>query len=62
MNQDLPEKKAMVQVPGVKVEVGRDDTWETIGMIAVLVLVIYAGVKAINFVFDKMANRNSLWK
>ena len=62
MEQDLPEKKATVKVPGVEVIVDPKDTWETIGMIAVLVLVIYAGVKAINFVFDKITKRNSLWK
>ena len=61
MNQDLPEKKAMVEVPGIKVEVTKDDTWETIGMIAVLVLAIYAGIKAINYAFDKIKKQNSLF-
>lgn len=39
---------ATVEVPGVKVEVTKDDTWETVGMIAALVLVIYLGIKLIN--------------
>ena len=40
--------KATVEVPGVKVEITQDDTWETVGMIVVVVLAIYLGVKLIN--------------
>ena len=40
--------KAIVEVPGVKVEVTKDDTWETVGMIVVAVLAIYLGIKLIN--------------
>lgn len=46
--QDLPPKGALVKVPGAEFHVDKDDTWETIGMIVVLVLVIYAGIKIIN--------------
>lgn len=41
-------KKAIVEVPGIKVEVTKDDTWETVGMIVVLVLAVYLGIKIIN--------------
>lgn len=51
--QDLPEKKASVEVPGLKVQVTKDDSWETVGMILVLVLGVYAGIKIINSLFDK---------
>lgn len=40
--------KAIVEVPGVKVEVTESDTWETVGMIVVAVLAIYLGIKLIN--------------
>ena len=62
MEQDLPPKLAKVEVPGIKVEVTKDDNWETIGMIAVLIIVVYAGIKAVNHIFDRYRNRNSLWK
>ena len=58
MAEELPEKHARVEVTGLKVEITKDDSWETVGMIVVLVLVIYAGIKVINRVFD----RHSLWK
>ena len=58
--EDLPEKKATVELPGVKVEVTKDDSWETVSMIVVAVLVIYAGIKVINKFFDN--KNNSLWK
>lgn len=51
--QDLPEKKASVKVPGMEVVITRDDNWETVGMILVLVLGIYAGIKLINSLFNK---------
>lgn len=41
-------KKVVVEVPGVKAEVNKDDNWTTIGMIVVLVLSIYLGIKLIN--------------
>lgn len=61
--QDLPEKHAKVEVPGLKVEVTRDDNWESVGMILVLVLGIYAGIKALNRFFDKTEKKkkNSLF-
>lgn len=40
--------KALLEVPGVKVEVTKDDTWETVGMIVVIVLAVYLGIKLIN--------------
>ena len=45
---DLPKKGATIEVAGVKAEVTKDDNWETIGMIVVLVLVVYLGIKLIN--------------
>ena len=51
--QDLPDKKASVEVPGIKVVVNKDDNWETIGMILVLVLGVYAGIKVINKIFKE---------
>lgn len=41
-------KKVVVEVPGVKAEVTKDDNWETISMIVILVLAIYLGIKIIN--------------
>ena len=49
--QDLPDKKASVEVPGVKVVVDKNDNWETVAMILVLVLGVYAGIKLINKFF-----------
>jgi hypothetical protein len=61
--QDLPEKHATVEVPGLKVEVTKDDSWETVGMILVLVLGIYAGIKLLNRLFDSTdkKKKNSLF-
>lgn len=61
--QDLPEKHAKVEVPGLKVEVTKDDSWETVGMILVLVLGVYAGVKFINRLFERSdkKKKNSLF-
>ena len=50
---NLPPTKAGVEVAGVKVTVDKNDTLETIGMILVLVLAVYAGVKLINKIFNK---------
>lgn len=62
MQNDLPEKKASVEVPGMKVIVTKDDSWETVGMIVVLVLAIYAGIKIINHAFKpKEKNKKSLF-
>ena len=46
--QDLPPKGAHIEVAGVKAEVTKDDGWETIGMIVVLVLAVYLGIRLIN--------------
>lgn len=61
--QDLPEKHAKVEVPGLKVEVTKDDNWESVGMILVLVLGIYAGIKTLNRLFDRTEKKkkNSLF-
>lgn len=62
MGNDLPDKKASVEVPGLKVQVTKDDSWETVGMILVLVLGIYLGVKAINKMFEpKKKKKDSLF-
>ena len=44
---DHPNPTAIVEMPGVKFVVEKDDTWQTIGMTVVLVLAIYAGIKLI---------------
>jgi len=62
MNDDLPVKFAKIEIPGIKVEVAKEDNWETVGMIAVLILVVYLGIKTINHYFNKKKNENSLWK
>jgi hypothetical protein len=41
-------QQAKIEVAGVKAEVTKDDSWETIGMIVVLVLALYLGIKLIN--------------
>lgn len=61
MEQDLPPKGAIVKVPGAEVIVDKNDTWETIGMTVALILLVYAGIKAINLVFDRIKKRNSLF-
>ena len=58
-SQDLPDKGAMVKIPGMEVVVDSDHSWETVGMIVVLVLAIYGGIKIINYYFDR--KKNSLW-
>lgn len=54
--QDLPPKQASIEVAGVKAQVTKDDSWETIGMIVVLVLSVYAGIKLINKLFKGKNN------
>jgi hypothetical protein len=49
--EDLPPKQASIEVAGVKAQVTKDDSWETIGMIIVLVLAVYAGIRIINRLF-----------
>lgn len=49
--QDLTDKKASVEVPGMKVIVTREDNWDVIAMILVLVLGTYVGIKLINRLF-----------
>lgn len=62
MQDDLPEKKATVEVPGIKVQVDHNDNWETVAMILVLVLGLYAGIKLINSAFaPKKKKKNSLF-
>ena len=62
MADDLPEKKASVEVPGVKVVVDKNDNWETVGMILVLVLGVYAGIRFINRAFEpKKKKKDSLF-
>ena len=50
---NLPPTGAGVEVAGVKVTVDKNDTWETVGMVLVLVLAVYAGIKLINKIFNK---------
>ena len=49
--QDLPDKHATVKVPGVEVTIDKNDNWQTVGMILVLVLAVYLGIKIINKIF-----------
>ena len=51
--RNLEPTNAGVEVAGVKVTVDKTDTWETIGMILVLVLAVYAGIKLINKISTK---------
>jgi len=46
--QDLTDKKASVEVPGMKVIVTKEDNWDVVFMILVLVLGTYVGIKLIN--------------
>lgn len=46
--QDLTTEKASVEVPGMKVIVTREDNWDVVAMILVLVLGTYVGIKLIN--------------
>lgn len=52
-SQNLLDKKASVEIPGVKVVVDKNDNWETVGMILVLILGVYAGIKIINKIFKE---------
>ena len=62
MTEDLPPKSATVKVPGVEVVVDKNDSWETVGMILVLVLGIYLGIKFINRMFEpKKKKKDSLF-
>ena len=49
--QDLTDKKASVEVPGMKVVVTKEDNWDVVFMILVLVLGVYVGIKVINRLF-----------
>ena len=49
--QELSDKKASVEVPGVKVIVTKEDNWDVVAMILVLVLGTYIGIKIINRFF-----------
>ena len=51
--QDLTNKKASVEVPGVKVIVTKEDNWDVVAMILVLVLGTYIGIKVINRLFKR---------
>ena len=51
--QELSEKKASVEVPGVKVVVTKEDNWDVVFMILFLVLGTYAGIKIINRFFKR---------
>lgn len=46
-------KKAVVEVPGVKVQVTKEDNWDVIAMMLVLVLGTYTGIKIINRIFKR---------
>ena len=46
-------KKAVVEVPGAKVIVTKEDNWDVVAMMLVLVLGTYTGIKVINRLFKK---------
>jgi hypothetical protein len=48
-----PMTGASVEIPGLKVEVTKDDSWQTIGMIVALIFAVYVGIKLINKIFNK---------
>ena len=49
--QDLPPKGATVKAAGLEVVIDKNDNWETVGMVVVLILAIYLGIKLINKYF-----------
>jgi hypothetical protein len=51
-HQDLTEKKASIEVAGMKAIVTKEDNWDVVFMILVLVLGTYAGIKLINRYFS----------
>ena len=51
--EDLTGKKASVEVPGVKVVVTKEDNWDVVAMVLVLVLGTYTGIKVINRLFKR---------
>lgn len=51
--EDLTSKKASVEVPGVKVVVTKEDNWDVVAMMLVLVLGTYIGIKLINKLFKR---------
>lgn len=54
MTEDKPQiTGASVEIPGLKVEVTKDDNWQTIGMIVALIFAVYVGIKLINKIFNK---------
>jgi len=46
-------KKAVVEVPGAKVIVTKEDNWDVVAMMLVLVLGTYTGIKFINRLFKR---------
>ena len=51
--QDLPPKSASIKAAGMEVVIDKNDNWETVGMIVVLVLAIYLGIKLIKKYFKE---------
>ena len=51
--QELTDKKASVEVPGMKVIVTKEDNWDVVAMILVLVLGTYICIKIINRFFKE---------
>ena len=51
--EEVTSKKASVEVPGVKVIVTKEDNWDVVAMMLVLVLGTYTGIKLINKLFKR---------
>ena len=51
--EEVTSKKASVEVPGVKVVVTKEDNWDVVAMVLVLVLGTYTGIKLINRLFKR---------
>ena len=51
--EEVTSKKASVEVPGMKVIVTKEDNWDVVAMMLVLVLGTYTGIKLINKLFKR---------
>ena len=47
---------------GITVEITKHDTGEAIGFVLVAAAAIYVVIRAVNYVFNKIKNRHSLWQ
>ena len=45
---EVTKEKAEIEVAGISAHVDKEDNWGTIGMVVVLVLSVYLGIRLIN--------------